>query len=122
MPMHKFIEHSDNYSDTSESLWQFKRDEQNMINENPGDLTTDNLPSFKYKSSFLKEKIITGGQTRVLKGVKEAVPLKYFSNFWRSLEMPLINCKIHLELSLQKDCVLSKTNADTTFKRANITL
>ena len=47
MPMHNFIEHSDNYSDTSESLWQFKRDEQNMINENAGDLTTDNLPSFK---------------------------------------------------------------------------
>ena len=70
----------------------------------------------------MKEKIITGGQTRVLKGVKEAVPLKYFSNFWRSLEMPLINCKIHLELSLQKDCVLSKTNADTTFKRTNTKL
>ena len=99
MPIYNFIEYSDNHSDDSESLWQFKRDEQNMINENPGALTTDNLLSFKYKSSLLKEKMITGGQTRVLKGVKIAVPLKYLSNFWRSLEIPLISCKILLELS-----------------------
>ena len=122
MPLYNFIEYSDNHSDDSESLWQFKRDEQNMINENPGALTTDNLLSFKYKSSLLKEKMITGGQTRVLKGVKIAVPLKYLSNFWRSLEMPLISCKILLELSWQKDCVLSNTNADTTFKRTNTKL
>ena len=62
-----------------------------MISGNPGDLTTNNWPSFKYKSSLLKEKMITEGQTRVFKGVKIAVPLKYLSNFWRSLEMPLIN-------------------------------
>ena len=59
--------------------------------------------------------MITEGQTRVFKGVKIAVPLKYLSNFWRSLEMPLINCKIHLELNWSKDCVMS-TIADTTFK------
>ena len=34
MPMYKLIECSNNYSDTSGSLWQFKRDEQNMNNEN----------------------------------------------------------------------------------------
>ena len=44
-PMYSFIEHSYNNSDTSESLWQFKRDEQNMINENHDNLTTDNLLS-----------------------------------------------------------------------------
>ena len=49
---------------------------------------------------------------------KIAVPLKYLSNFWRSLEMPLINCKIHLELNWSKDCVMS-TIADTTFKIKN---
>ena len=86
-----------------------------MISGNPGDLTINNWPSFKYKSSLLKEKMITEGQTRVFKGVKIAVPLKYLSNFWRSLEMPLINFKIHLELNWSKDCVMS-TIADTTFK------
>ena len=92
-----------------------------MISGNPGDLTTNNWPSFKYKSSLLKEKMITEGQTRVFKGVKIAVPLKYLSNFWRSLEMPLINCKIHLELNWSKDCVMS-TIADTTFKITNTKL
>ena len=84
------IEYNDNYSDTSGSLWQFKRDEIG------GDyaLTVDaqripnNSSSFKYKSSF-----ITGRN-----GVKIAVTLKYLSNFWRSLEMSLINCKVELSL------------------------
>ena len=49
MPMYNLIEYSDNYSDTSGSLWQFKRDEI----EGDVDLTADNLSSFKYKSSFI---------------------------------------------------------------------
>ena len=56
-----------------------------------------------------------------LKNVKIAVPLKYLGSFWRSLEMPLINCKIHLELNWSKDCVMS-TIADTTFKITNTKL
>ena len=48
MPMYNLIEYSDNYSDTSRSLWQFKRDEQPK--ENNGDIfnvSTDNSSSFK---------------------------------------------------------------------------
>ena len=52
MPMYNLIEYSVNYWDTSGSLWQFKRDEENMNNENPDNVTTDSS-SFKYKSSFL---------------------------------------------------------------------
>ena len=52
MSMHNLIEYSVNYSDTSGSLWQFKRDEENMNNGNPNNVTTDSS-SFKYKSSFL---------------------------------------------------------------------
>ena len=40
------------------------------------------------------------------------MPLKYFSNFWRSLEAPLINCKIELKLKWTKYCVLSATDSD----------
>ena len=58
--------------------------------------------------------MITEGQTRVFKGVKIVLPLKYLSNFWRSLEIPLIYCKIHHELSWTKDCVLSNTNVSNT--------
>ena len=114
MPMYNLIEYSDNYSDTSGSLWQFKRDEQNVNNENPFNVTTYGSSSFKGKSSLTGESTAVGGH-RVFKNVKIAVPLKYLSNFWRSLEMPLINRKIHLELNWSKDCVMS-TIADTTFK------
>ena len=57
----------------------------------------------------------------VFENVKIAVPLKYLRNFWRSLEMPLINCKIHLELNWSKDCVMS-TIANTAFKITNTKL
>ena len=53
--------------------------------------------------------------------MKIAVPLKYLSNFWRSLEMPLINRKIHLELNWAIDCIMS-TVADTTFRIINTKL
>ena len=117
MSMYNLIEFSENYSDTSGSLWQFRRDESPVTNDrNPDNISVDNSTSFKYKSSFFKplEAADNGG----FKNVKTAVPLQYLSNFWRSLEMPLINCKIHLELNWTKDCVVS-TIADTTFKITN---
>ena len=88
MPMYNLIEYSDNYSDTSGSLWQFKRDEI----EGNVDLTVDanhipnNSSSYKYKSSLITNR----------NGVKIAVPLKSLSDFWRSLEIPLIKCKVEL--------------------------
>ena len=90
-----------------------------MNNRNPANVTTADSSSFKYKSSFFKQR--TADDNGVFKDVKTAVPLKYLSNFWRSLEMPLINCKIHLELNWTKDCVMS-TIADTTFKITNTKL
>ena len=103
MPMYNLIEYSDNYSDTSRSLWQFKRDEQNMNNGNPANVTTADSTSFKYKSSSIKESTAVNNN-RVFEDVKIAVPLKYLSNFWRYSEMSLINCKIRLELNWSKDC------------------
>ena len=40
------------------------------------------------------------------------MPLKYLSNFWRSLEMPLINCKVELKLRWTKHCVLYVAGTD----------
>ena len=89
MPMYNLIEYSDNYSDASGSLWDFKRDE--IVNN--ADVTNDdNAPSFKYKAIIIGDT----GDNGIKNGAKIAVPLKYLSNFWRSLEMPLINCKIKL--------------------------
>ena len=39
------------------------------------------------------------------------VPLKYLSNFWRTLEMPLINCEVELILTWSENCVINSTNA-----------
>ena len=46
------------------------------------------------------------------------VPLKYLSNFWRTLEMPLINCEVELILTWSENCVIISTNIadqNTTF-------
>ena len=92
-PMHNLIEYSHNYSDSSGRLWHFKSDET-PINNNEAfiNLTAENSSSFKYKSSFIGSTDADGANRK--KGVKIVVPLKYLSNFWRSLEMPLINCKV----------------------------
>ena len=119
MPMYNLIEYSDNYSDTSGSLWPFKRDEQNMNNGNHANVTTDDPSSFKYKLSIFKP--LTPDDNGVLKDVKIVVLLKYKSNFFRSLEMSLINCKIHLKLNWSKYCVMW-TIVDTTFKITNTKL
>ena len=74
MPMYNLIEYSDNYSDTSGSLWNFKRDE--IINDE--DVTNDdNASSFKYKANLIGNTENNGRKNRV----KITVPLKYLSNF-----------------------------------------
>ena len=83
------------------------------------DVTTNNSPSFKYKLSLLEIPVAAGAGNNahaLLSNAKIVVPLKYLSNICRSLEMPLINCKIHLELSWRNDCVMSNIAVATTFK------
>ena len=84
MPLYNLIEYSVNYSSTSGSLWHFGRDE--IIN-NSGMTNDDNAPSFKHKANLISNTENNGTKYRV----KIAVPLKYLSTFWRSLEIPLIN-------------------------------
>ena len=71
----------------------------------------DNAPSFKYKASIIGNTENNGTKN----GVKIAVPLKYLSNFWRSLEMPLINCKVELSLKWYERCLLTAATT-ATFK------
>ena len=87
MPMYNLFEYSDNYSKTSGSLWQYYKDDPN-----------DNLAD----SESSKYKVKITGKTpddRNTKNVKIIVPLKYLSNFWRTPEMPLINCELNLDLT-----------------------
>ena len=110
MPMYNLIEYSDNYQDSSATLYQYKRDEPP---DNNVDLTANNSASFKYKVNLLGNPVVTN--RIVKKNIKIAVPLKYLSNFFRSLEMPLINCKIKLNLTWKKECVLSTNAANAVF-------
>ena len=112
MPMYNLIEYSDNYQDSSATLYQYKRDEPpeaNAIN----DLTTDTSSSFKHKVSLLDNPVLDGNITR--RSVKAVVPLKYLSKFFRSLETPLINCKIKLNLTWKKECALSNQDGNAVF-------
>ena len=69
-------------------------------------MTNSNSFSFKYKASIVDNTENNG----IKNGVKIAVPLKYLSNFWRSVEMPLINCKIKLSLNWIQKCLLTTAN------------
>ena len=71
----------------------------------------DNAPSFKYKASIIGNT----GDNEIKNRVKIAVSLKYLSDFWRSLEMPLINCKVELSLNWIERCLLTVANT-ATFK------
>ena len=102
MPMYNLLEYSDNYQNSTGSLYQFKRDEPPDNNADVGNNTT----SLVYKS-----KLIKGTDNNNVNNVKLVVPLKYVSNFFRSLEMPLVNCKIDLELTWHKNCMISCANA-----------
>ena len=107
MPMYNLIEYSDNYSKTSGSLWQYCK-EIPAIN-NDGDFVNFNganaTDSFNFKTKIT-------GQTNDdgIINVEIMVPLKYLSNFWRTLEIPLINCEVELILMWSAGCVIIYTN------------
>ena len=103
MPMYNLIEYLDNYQDSSATLYQYKRDEPPPSLAN--NLTTVNSSSFKYKVNFLGDPIVAANIARL--NVKNVVPFKYLRNFFRSLEMPLINCKVKFNMKKKKKCVFS---------------
>ena len=109
MPMYNLIKYSDNYSKPSGSLWQYCKeipaidDDGDIVNSNGANATD----SFNFKTK------ITGQTNNIgIINVEIMVPLKYLSNFWRTLEMPSINCEIELILTWSRDCVIIYTNVD----------
>ena len=101
--MYNLIEYSDNYSKTSRGLWRYYKVDSN-----------DNLESsesFKRKVK-ITSKTPNNGNT---KDVEIIVPLRYLSNFWKTLEMPLINCEVNLILIWSKDCVITNSEGEGKF-------
>ena len=106
MLMYNLIEYSDNYAKKSGRLWQYCKDIPAQMNKEIVVFNAANTTdSFDFKARIT-------GQTRNngTKDVEIMVPLKYLSNFWRTLEMPLINCEVNLILTWSSTCVLIATN------------
>ena len=104
MPMYNLIEYSDNYAKTFRSLWQYDRDEPNN--------NLENSKSFKSKIK-ITGKTPDGGNE---KDVEIMAPLKHLSNFWRTLEMLLINCEVNLILTWSPTCVITNSTGEGKFK------
>ena len=85
-------------------MWNYYRNE-------PSNPLSSNSESFKYKTSLTRK---TPEINDSLTNVKCIIPLKYLSNFWRSLNIPLINCEVELILIWSKNFVLADmTTRDT---------
>ena len=110
--MYSLIEYSDNYWKTSENLWQCCRDEPALNDAGALVNFLGNRALFKFK-----QKITSSTGDDGTKTVEIMVPFKYKSNFWRTFEMPLINCDINLTVTWSANCVISNAaaNQDTTF-------
>ena len=102
--MYNLLEYSKNYRKTTGSLWNYYRDE-------PSNPLSSNSESIKYKTSITGK---THENNDSLTDVKVVIPLKYLSNFWKSLDISLINCETELILTWTKNCVL----ADMTVRDA----
>ena len=109
MPIYNLVEYSKNYKKSTGSFWNYYRNEPNnpLLNNYNADPIT-NSESFKYKSSITgktsDENQENGentkqGNSKTKKNLETVVPLKYLSNFWRSLGMPFINCEVSLTLT-----------------------
>ena len=124
MPMYNLLEYTKNYKKTTGSLWNYYRDE-------PSNPRSTNSESFKYKTSIVGntynvDLTITNNEGNPIlnpdydanrAGTKETeivIPLKHLSNFWRSLDILLINCEVELILTWSKNCAL----ADMTVRAA----
>ena len=103
MPMFNLIEYSSAYEKTSGSLWQYCKDIPAVDDNNAiVEFVSNNLTS----SFNFKVKITGKTDNNGTKDVEIMVPLKYLSNFWRSLEMSLINCEVNLTLTWSAKCVI----------------
>ena len=92
--MCNLIEYSSNISKSTGSVWFCSKDEVTDFSVDIAN--TDNFKYFMYKAKLL-ENTVVGGANGILKNGTIALPLKYLSNFWISLEMTLLNSKVELK-------------------------
>ena len=104
MPLNNLLEYSKNYGKTNVSLWNYYRHEPNSGTEGNINYSIKNSNSFDYKTSAIGK---LEGNYVEKDDVEIAVPLKYLSNFWRTLDISLINCEVSLTITWSENCVLT---------------
>ena len=104
MPIYNLFEYSKNYRKTRGSLWNQDRDEPNSDRNVSINDSIRGSKYFDYKANVIEGGVTQNNLTK--NGVRIFVPLKYLSNFWKSLNIPLINCEVELILTWFKNCVL----------------
>ena len=124
MPVYDLLQYSKNYRKTAGSLWNYYRDE-------PSNPLSSNSESFKYKTSItgntynVDEKITDDDGNEVDNPKYDAkkfgknetevvIQVRHLINFWRSLNIPLINCKVELISTWSKNCVLADVTVNAT--------
>ena len=112
MPMYNLIECSDNYSKKSRTLWQYHRDvPAKTIQESNSFKSKIKITGNTYYDNDIKKKV-----------VEIAVPLKYCSDFWKTLEIPLNNIEISIILTWSENCFISPESEKTKFATADTNL
>ena len=108
IPLYNLFKYSKNYRKTTGSLWNYYRDEPNSgFNNNNRDRINYSIKdsdSFNYKTS-IRGQLENDDEEK--EDIKIVVLLKYLSNFWKTLNIPLISCEIYLNLIWYKNCVLT---------------
>ena len=107
MPIYKLIQYSSNYFETIGSLWFCSKHETTDFNAENFNDNDFNFLKCKAKLSGNTVAQADNAANGILNNATIAVPLKYLSNFWRSLKMPLNNCKVELKPKSTNYCVLS---------------
>ena len=125
MPMYNLIEYSNIYSKTSGGLWQYckeipARNDDGAIVDFNGVNATDSF-NFKTKITAHTPDNDNNGNIVGRVDVEIIAPLKYLSNFWRTLEMPLINCEVELILNWLANCVIIYTDVNNQVPTFTIT-
>ena len=127
MNLFNLINYSGNYADTAASLYHYKRPDQTRTAAGAIDNISDNSISFKYQWESIKKQVTSvnvdqnvdpsvANAHRAWKNVKIPVPLKQISKFFSSLELPLINTKLYMEVNWTKHSIISNVNTATIFQ------
>ena len=115
MPMYNLLEYSKNCKKTTDSLSNYYRDGPSSGTDDNNIIQSIlNSESFDYKANFMKNGVTQNNLTK--NDVKIVVPLTHLTNFWRSLNISLINCKVELILTWFKNCMLiDKSTRDANY-------